>query len=346
MTVYEFDPTKDERWEDLLREHPQACVFHTSEWLEALRRTYNFAPIAITTSPPGIPLANGLPLCQIRSWLSGHRLVSLPFSDHCQPLVGSSDELHYLLTYLRNKRNSERWNYIEIRPTDPVLADGAGFKKSQVFLYHKLDLRRSLNDIVQNLHKNCVKRKLQRAEREGVVCESGRANSLLTKFYNLLLTTRRRHGLPAQPINWFQNLIACLGERVKIWVASKDGRAIAGILTLCYKQVLVYKYGCSDHRFNNLGGTQLLLWRAIEEAKEGRLSEFDLGRSDYDNPGLVAFKDRWGANRTELTYFRYPRRHFDQATKAGRILISKHVWSHVPTSVLAAAGRALYKHMG
>jgi hypothetical protein len=33
-------------------------------------------------------------------------------------------------------------------------------------------------------------------------------------------------------VRWFRNLIVCWGDKVKIRVASKDGRAIAGILTL------------------------------------------------------------------------------------------------------------------
>src|SRR5271165_2171364 len=85
MKVYEIDRTIDERWEDLLQNHPQASIFHTRGWLEALRKTYGYAPVAFTTSPLGYRLTNGVPFCEISSWLSGRRLVSLPFSDHCTP---------------------------------------------------------------------------------------------------------------------------------------------------------------------------------------------------------------------------------------------------------------------
>ena len=169
---------------------------------------------------------------------------------------------------------------------------------------------------------------------------------MLTTFYHLLLMTRRRHGLPAQPVDWFRNILACLGDKAKIQVVSKDGRPIAGILTLRYKHVLVYKYGCSDRKFSNLGGTALLLWNAIQEAKRNQATEFDMGRSDRDDLGLVAFKDRWGAARTELVYLRYPLKYSHSVAEARQSRISKYVWSHVPSGVLAAAGRALYRHMG
>jgi len=44
--------------------------------------------------------------------------------------------------------------------------------------------------------------------------------------------------------------------------------------------VVYYKYGCSDQKFNNLGGTPFLLWKTIAEAKSKGATEFDLGRSE------------------------------------------------------------------
>jgi hypothetical protein len=346
MNVYEIDPVRDERWDKFLQKHTDASIFHTRGWLEALQQTYHYKPVAFTTSPAGSPLTNGFPFCQISSWLSGTRLVSLPFSDHCTPLLESADELTCILAYLREKLGAEKWSYIEIRSRDSVVTGDARFAKSKSFFFHKLDLRPSLDEIFQSFHKDCVQRKIERAAREKITYEEGRSDSLLTKFYHLLLMTRRRHGLPAQPVYWFRNILACVGDQGKIRVASKDGRPIAGILTLRHKHVLIYKYGCSDHKFSNLGGTQFLLWNAIQEAKRDQATEFDMGRSDFDNSGLVAFKDRWGATRTELAYLRYPLGHSNSIAEAAQASIGKYVWSHVPSGVLAAAGRALYRHMG
>ena len=220
------------------------------------------------------------------------------------------------------------------------------FDNANAFYFHKLDLRPSMDDLYRSFHKDCVQRKIQRAEREGVIYEEGREDSLLRKFYQLLLITRRKHGLAPQPARWFRNLIACLGDAVKIRLASKDGRPIASILTLCHKRVMVYKYGCSDHRFNNLGGTQLLMWKAIQEAKNDQLSEFDMGRSDCDNPGLIAFKDRWGAARSTLFYLQYPLPSSQTTGKAMRGNVAKYILAHAPDSLLAVTGSLLYKYMG
>ena len=152
--------------------------------------------------------------------------------------------------------------------------------------------------------------------------------------------------MPPQPLPWFRNLIDCLGEKVKIHLASKDERPIAGILTLGFKRTIVYKYGGSDARYHNLGGMPFLFWRAIQEAKKKGLEEFDLGRSDPENSGLVTFKDHLGASRSTLTYYRYPASTAVRAANGWKVQTAKRVMAHMPDPVLTVAGRLLYKHFG
>jgi hypothetical protein len=349
LTVYEIDPLQDRRWSAFLKEHPAASVFHTSAWLDALRRTYRYEPVVLTTCAPGRKLTNGLAFCRINSWFTGRRLVSLPFSDHCQPLVTSSEELECLLWSLQRNPKREGWRYIEVRPIDPlepVLEMPRGFVKDKVFYFHRLDLRPALDELFRSLHKNCVQRKIRRAEREALTYEEGRSDSLLAKFYQLLLITRRRHQLPTQPFVWFRTLVDCLGDVIKIRVASKDGRPVASIITLFYKNSLVYKYGCSDARFNNLGGMFFLFWRTIQEAKELGARELDLGRSDTDNPGLVTFKDRFGAKQSTLIYYRCPGYPFESSADCWQRQIAKRLFERLPACVLNSVGQLLYRHMG
>src|SRR5438105_4017019 len=99
--VHHVDHLRDQRWPEFLKRDPRASVFHAPEWLEALRRTYAYEPVVLTTSPPGKDLGNAMVFCRVRSWLTGTRLVSLPFSDHCEPLVGNQEEIEYLLSGLK-----------------------------------------------------------------------------------------------------------------------------------------------------------------------------------------------------------------------------------------------------
>jgi hypothetical protein len=331
---YWIDPLKDSRWAEFVERHPHSSIFHTPAWLGALRRTYGFEPVAITSSPPGTELTSGIPFCRVRSILTGNRLVSLPFSDHCRPLA-SPEELPGLLEAVRETLALDRLKYAELRPRDePALP---GFTCSQRYLFHMLDLRPSLNEIFHKFHADCVRRKIRRAAREGLTVDAGRSDALLHDFYTLQVETRRRHGLPPQPRRWFSNLVAAMGEKATVRVARADGRAIAAILMLRHKQIDVYKYGCSRAEDNNRGGMQLILWKAIEDAKACGMQEMDLGRGDFEDEGLAHFKERWGAERQELSYFRYP--------AAAHRKISIPFLGRLPKPVLIAAGRLLYRHM-
>src|SRR6202451_3625539 len=114
--VSEIDPLSDSRWEALVKDHPQASVFHSTNWLRALKTAYGYDPLVVTTSSPGATLTNGIVFCRVKSWLTGQRLVSLPFSDHCEPLVNNPNELRDLLFHMLRHEEAGEWKYIEIRP--------------------------------------------------------------------------------------------------------------------------------------------------------------------------------------------------------------------------------------
>jgi len=349
MTVYQIDPIRDLRWAQLVERHPLATVFHTPEWLEALRRTYGYRPVVLTTTESGQPLRNGLVLCNISSWLTGSRMVSLPFSDHCQPLVDDPADLIELVKSLEGRVDGKNCKYAELRPLqafDSEMEKNSHIALSESYCFHMLDLRPPLDVLFKNFHKSCVQRKLQRAKREELRIEEGRSDSLLTDFYRLMVLTRRRHRLPPQPLEWFRNLIECLGERVSLWVAYKDNSPVASIFTLTFKNTVVYKYGCSDPAFNNLGGTLALFWHAIQSAKERGLREFDFGRSELDNEGLISFKDHWGSTRTTLRYYRYPAC-FQKSLLGSRPMeLAQWAFSYLPDFCLTLVGKLLYRHIG
>ncbi len=347
MTVYTLDPLKDQRWNEFVEAHPAASVFHTPSWLEALRLTYGYEPVVFTTSPPQSRLTNGIVFCRISSWLTGRRIVSLPFADHCEPLLDNDDASQELIDFLRALINESRWKYIEIRPRNSTLLRPlSGHEKGSSFCFHVIDLDAPVEALFSNLQKSSIQRSIRRAEREAVTCEKGRSEALLGKFYGLMLKTRRRHKLPPQPISWFRNLITCLGERLTIRVASKNGEPVASILTLSHRGTLVYKYGCSDERYHNLGPVPFLFWDAIREARENGLHEFDLGRSDLTNPGLIAFKTRLGAKASTLEYVRFSAAQSAPAVEDRGMYMAKRLFSCMPDGLLTTAGKLLYRHIG
>ena len=343
--VYEIDPLSDARWERFGNEHSQSSVFHSTSWLKTLRHAHGYEPVVLTTCPPGSTLTNGILFCRVKSWLTGNRLVSLPFSDHCDPLAGDSAELDNLLSCIRKSVNPDIWKYLEIRPTSYQPDVRAGFHESLRYRVHTLDLRTDKQTLFKNFHKDSIQRKIRRAEREKLHYEEGTSESQLKKFYQLLMITRQRQFLPPQPLSWFRTLIDMFGSDLKIRIASKGEIPIASILTLSHKKSLVYKYGCSDARFHSCGGMMLVFWNAIQEAKDNGIEALDMGRSDLDNLGLISFKEHWGAVGKPLVYWSCPQRR-ETAFRAWQKAILRRVVPVTPEPILKAAGALLYRHIG
>ena len=347
MQLHTLDPIMDSRWDDLVASHPRASVFHQKGWLQALARTYGYRPIALTSAPPGERLSDGIAFCEVKSWITGRRLVSLPFADHSEPLLNETGDGIDLAEWMRAECRQHKWKYIELRPLSWEMHSDCPLVASQSFWLNTLDLTPSLDQIFRALHKNCIQRRIRRAERERLSYEKGCSEKLLNDFYRLLMITRRRHRLLPQPLAWFQNLVACMNPSLDIRVARKDGIPIAAILTLRHRGTVVYKYGCSDERFNNLGGAAFLFWKIIQESKNQGIRELDLGRSESDHAGLVEFKDRLGAVKTMLTYWRYPSVAKAEAMfPTWRTQIAKGIFSWIPDPVFVASGKFLYRHIG
>ncbi|HEV2402224.1 MAG TPA: GNAT family N-acetyltransferase [Candidatus Sulfotelmatobacter sp.] len=349
MAISSLNPLQDPRWPKCLQRHPAASVFHTPGWLEALHRTYGYQPIVFTTAEPGRELNNGIVFCRVKDWLRGCRMVSVPFSDHCQPLVDSEENLELLLASMKHNQEQKKWKYIELRPlvlgqTGAEIA--SSFARGEEFLFHVLDLQPSLDTIFHNFHKSCLQRKIRRAEREKLDYEAGRSESLLAKFYHLLLITRRRHQLPPQPMAWFRNLSDCMGDSLTIRLVSKDGQPIASLLTLSFKNSLVYKYGCSDAKYHNCGGMPLLFWKTIQEAKELGVQELDLGRSEVGNEGLIEFKGHLGATGSRLAYLRIERQLSRPVLKDWKVRFLRKAVTHIPDPFLKLAGNLFYRYIG
>ena len=348
MVVHELNPLTDPRWPRFLDQHRGATAFHSPPWLAAIHRTYEYEPLAFTTSA-GANLTNAMVFCRISSWMTGRRLVSLPFSDHCSPLA-EGDDLAAILEHISGQRRSRREKYVELRAmeSDFEFGSDAEFSASETFHFHTIDLRPDLKSIYSRFHDSCIRRKIKRAERENLVYESGRSRELLQKFRHLLFLTRRRHKLPPQPAAWFENVVNSFGEAATIHVASKDSIPVASILTLRYKNSLVYKYGCSDSQYSNLGGTPLLFWKVIQQAKDSGVEIFDLGRSASEDTGLIAFKNHLGGIASKLAYYRSPvaRPKTDAGSPSFVSAWARETIGRLPDPLLSGVGQLLYRHIG
>ena len=90
----------------------------------------------------------------------------------------------------------------------------------------------------------------------------------------------------------------------------------------------------------------LLFWETIQRAKAAGLRVFDLGRSDWDNEGLVQFKGHLGATCSSINYYRYPVEAPPSRARNWASGTLRYGLSHLPGWGLVPVGKFLYKHLG
>jgi CelD/BcsL family acetyltransferase involved in cellulose biosynthesis len=331
---------------NVLDERAVTTPFQSKGWLNALASTYGFRPLTFSIWSGGELSNIGAIFCAVHSWATGSRLVSLPFADHCEPFVEGPDEVAALVEWIQAETKRGGWKYIELRPMDSERFAGTVLVPSRSYWLHTLSLEPRTEILFVNLNKDNLQRRIRRAERENLVYERGASHELLDRFYRLMLKTRRRHGLLPQPRAWFQNLLRYMSPEAEIRLVSNGTIPVGAIFTLRHKGTVVYKYGCSDDHYHNLGAMPFLFWKMIEESKVEGAEQIDFGRTDLDHSGLIAFKDHFGATRKQITYLRYPQGSNKPGVAARCLPLMRPLFSVLPGALSSLAGRMLYRHIG
>src|SRR5437762_1341259 len=186
-------PPDDRGWQRIVEDHPDATPFHLPGWSRVVAETYGF-PSFVLRAGGARPVA-GIPVVQVTSLLGHRRLVALPFTDHCPPLVDGSHDEGEFADALARWRAATGAGPLEVRAELP----GGGGGSFVVGTRSILDLERDADAVFRRTHRNRVQRRVRRARELGVMITLGRSVDDLETFYSLHCRTRRRQGVPVQP---------------------------------------------------------------------------------------------------------------------------------------------------
>jgi lipid II:glycine glycyltransferase (peptidoglycan interpeptide bridge formation enzyme) len=347
MKVIVTDKVDREQWDDFVERHPLGSIYHHSAWQDVIKKTYGYKPLYHLLLDDNGNLQAAISSVLVKSWLTGKRIVSFPFSDTCDPLIRKDDELEALLDALEQSKFELNAHLVELR-----FAQAYPFSKyqtsNQEYYNHKLSLDRDPKTILSSFHKSSVQRAIKKAKDQGLEVVDGMSEEDLKAFYHLHLLTRKKQGMPIQPYRFFKHLFSELAPRgmLTLSLALHKHRPVAGIVMLWHQNTAYYKFGASDESFLHLRGNQLLMWEAIQRAQENGFRNFDFGRTSLANKGLAQYKSRWGTKSVTLHYLRLP-----EVAKAGALnesskkhLTLKKMIARMPAIVIRMTGEIFYKH--
>lgn len=334
---------KDNYWIEFVKQSPCATLFHHPSWNICLSESYGYRPFVLVMKAQDGQILAGLPVMEINSWLTGNRLVALPFSDHCGPLFNNDKDLELFCCELIHKNMEFSPSGIEIRQRLPLL-DSIVQKNSYFIHYLKLDDKSE--ELFNRFRKNHI-RCIRKASKLGVVVTRNIQIESLMTFYNLHLLTRKKQGVPTQPKKYFIKLwehIISQGMGF-VMIAYHKNKPIAGSVFLHYNGNLIYKYGASDPDYLKLCGNHAIFWEAIQWGCRNGYKIMDWGKTEKTNQGLRNFKLGWGTEEKELIYSYIGTSPKEYSTGWKKRIVENTICKS-PVWVGRMLGEILYKHVG
>ena len=282
-------------------------------------------------------------MARVESRLTGSRIVALPFSDLCGPVLDADagGDAERALCDVLEQRQRAAGLRLEVRSPLAALPEAESDRRLQ----HVLTLSGDVDEMERGFPKSQVKRGIAKARREGVRIERQSDRTALREFYALHLRTRRRQGIPTQPWRVIEDF-AGLFERGLgfVLVARLERQPLAAAVFLGFNGTLTYKYGASDERHLDKRPNNLLFREAIAIGCAEGFHTLDFGRTDSDNQGLAAFKRGFGAEERELVYTYLPDAPRSVGGSRGARVLGA-VIRKGPPIVSRAVGQALYRHL-
>ncbi|MHC4568451.1 MAG: GNAT family N-acetyltransferase [Planctomycetota bacterium] len=349
-----IDPTVDTRWDDFVAAHSHGWICHLAGWKKVLEGTFPHmrGHYLVLLDKDTKTIRAGLPVFEVTSWITGTRLVSIPYATLSDPLVSSAEDFGKLFESVLELSKQVRASYIQIRShnSQPLIRDQrvAG---TYVYKHHYLQLSEDPERLRKNFHRTCVRQRISRAIKSGLTLRTADSESNLRDFYRLYVLSRKRLGLPPQPYVFFRLLwkIFLGSGRIHVLLALKGSKPVAASMLLKFKDRVSVEWMVSDSKYRDLSPNHYLFWEAMKNAWDEGFKIFDFGRTSRHNHPLMDFKTRWGTKIVDLPNYYYPRAlsaKLAEPESSQSYRLMSAVLRRAPLCVTIPIGRFCYRHLG
>ena len=89
---------------------------------------------------------------------------------------------------------------------------------------------------------------------------------------------------------------------------SKKGKKkiIAGLVLYYFNKTVTFAYNGSSRKYFDLRPNDLLHWDTIHNAQKERYKFYNMGNVRNNDPGLAAYKKKWGSEKCQTYQYFYP----------------------------------------
>ena len=145
-----------------------------------------------------------------------------------------------------------------------------------------IDLTKNLDDILAQM-KRATRYGIRRSLREGITVREGTERDLST-FYCILVATSQRQQFSPYPEEYFIKMWRVLGPHgyIRLFLAEYEDETVSAILTVPFRDTVIYKKGAWSGRHGNRRPNEALHWTAIKWAKAHGYCYYDFEGVNYE----------------------------------------------------------------
>ncbi|KPJ58198.1 MAG: hypothetical protein AMJ42_03720 [Deltaproteobacteria bacterium DG_8] len=151
------------------------------------------------------------------------------------------------------------------------------------------------------------KSNIKQAQKKGVTVRIADSLEDYEHYYHIYQGTLKRWGKRAgtsYPWALFLNLFETRDPDVKLWLAEKDRKIIAGVLALYCNSTILYWHGCSLQEYLDHYPNNLLHMEVIKDGCARGYKVYDFNPSG-GHEGVVKFKESFSAKRVDFKAYHW-----------------------------------------
>lgn len=312
MKIIPFNQIDPSLWNRFVDESPEAWLYHRTEWMQLEERRGLQNESFMICSDGGEPLGIFCVYLSKRgSWWHLWERYYHTGQGRSGPATAKSlepkqrgDVIRFALDYLEKRARVCKANRLEVRlpslapaylpplrsESNPLWEYGfsafpmyglSGMGRLQAAITPDtiIELKSGNEETLFAAFDTRGRNAVRKAERSGVTCNHSDGLSGLEAFYTSYKSSFSRSGTAMSSLNFFNQLYQNLAPQgwIKTFIALYEGRPIASVLLLYYKDAVTYYAGGTDYSAQQLRPNNLILWETLKWAHREGLRWYEMG---------------------------------------------------------------------
>ena len=337
--VQVLDSRDEAKWNQFVEEN-DGTFFHHAGWRRIIENSLGHPTLYLWCERDG-EMVGVLPLAQVKSWLFGNILASLPFLVYGGVLAADDRAQNALIRFAQEYAENKAVDYVELRYQHP---SGSG---NPVRSTHATFRKRLHADPESNLLAIPRKQRamIRKAMKFGLISA---VDDDVDRLYSALLECKRNLGTPFFSLKFLRDVKEEFGDDAEVLTVTKSDKLVCSVMSFKFQHEILPYYGGGGRIARELNGNDFMYWSAMKRACVDGVTTFDFGRSAIGS-GAYRFKVHWGFEPSPLHYEIIPigkTSPRDTSPTNPKYRLFVNAWKRMPLPIAGALGPPLARRLG